>query len=71
MRLSFKSVDFEFPGSSGKQSACRARDPGSIVVSGRFLEKEMAVHSSILAWGILTLVGYSPQFHISRTQLSN
>ena len=71
MRLAFKSVDFEFPGSSGKQSACSAGDPGSIAGSGRSLEKEMAVHSRILAWRILSLVGYSPQFHISRTQLSN
>ena len=29
-----------------------ARDTGSIPGSGRFLEKEMATHFSILAWGI-------------------
>ena len=29
-----------------------ARDTGSIPGSGRFLEKEMATHSNILAWKI-------------------
>ena len=39
-----------FPGGSdGKESACNTRDLGSIPGSGRFLEKEMAIHSSILA----------------------
>ena len=37
---------------NGKESACQCRshefDPGS----GRFLEKEMETHSSILAWEI-------------------
>ena len=32
-----------------KQSACNARDLGSIPGSGRSLEKGMATHSSILA----------------------
>ena len=42
-----------FPGGSdGKASACNAGDPGSFPGSGRFLEKEMAVHSSTLAWKI-------------------
>ena len=42
-----------FPGGSeGKTSACKVADPGSIPGSGRSLEKEMATHSSILAWGI-------------------
>ena len=42
-----------FPGGSdGKVSACNAGDPGSIPESGRSLEKEMATHSSILAWKI-------------------
>ena len=42
-----------FPGDSdGKESACNAGDPGSIPQSGRSLEKEMAIHSSILAWEI-------------------
>ena len=37
-------------GSDGKASACNAGDPGSI---GKIpLEKEMATHSSILAWKI-------------------
>ena len=35
-----------------KASACNAEDLGSIPGSGRPLEKEMATHSSILAWRI-------------------
>ena len=86
-----------FPGSDGKESACKARDPSSIPDSGRFpgegighplphswaslvaqrskrlpavwetwvqslgqedlLEKEMATHSSILAWRIPMDIG--------------
>ena len=41
-----------FGGSDGKASACNAEDPGSIPGSGRSLDKEMATHSSILAWRI-------------------
>ena len=42
-----------FPGGSdSKESACKAGDPGSIPGSGRSSEKEMATHSSILAWEI-------------------
>ena len=42
-----------FPGGSEvKASACNAGDLGSILGLGRFLEKEMATHSSILAWRI-------------------
>ena len=37
-------------GSDGKESACSARDLGSISVSEDPLKKEMATHSSILAW---------------------
>ena len=37
---------------SGKESACNAGDAGSILESERSLEKEMATHSSILAWRI-------------------
>ena len=36
----------------GKESACNAGEPGSIPVLGRSPEKEMATHSSILAWRI-------------------
>ena len=44
-----------FPGGSdGKASAYNAGDPGSIPGSGRSPEKEMATHSSILAWKILS-----------------
>ena len=43
-----------FPGGAEvKSSACNVGDLGSIPVSGRSLEKEMATHSSILAWRIL------------------
>ena len=38
--------------SDGKAPACNAEDPGSIPGSGRSPEKEMATHSSILAWRI-------------------
>ena len=42
-----------FPGGSdGEESACSARDPGSIPGSEDPLEKEMATHSSTLAWRI-------------------
>ena len=37
---------------SGKETARNVGDPGSIPGSGRSLEKEMATHSSILAWRI-------------------
>ena len=36
-------------GSDGKESACNAGDPGSILGWEHPLEKEMATHSSILA----------------------
>ena len=38
--------------SVGKESACSAGNPGLIPRSGRFPGKEMATHSSILAWRI-------------------
>ena len=43
-----------FPGGSdSKESTCKAGDQGSIPGLGRSpLEKEMAIHSSILAWRI-------------------
>ena len=42
-----------FPGGSvGKESVCNAEDPGSIVGGEDPLEKEMALHSSVLAWRI-------------------
>ena len=40
-------------GSDGKESAHSVGDRDSIPESGRSLEKEMATHSSILAWRIL------------------
>ena len=39
-------------GSDGKASACNAGDPGSILGQEDPLEKEMATHSSNLAWKI-------------------
>ena len=52
-----------FPGGSdSKESACSAGDQGSILGSGRSLEKEIATHSSILArksHGQRSMVGYS------------
>ena len=39
-----------FGDAGGKESACNAGDPGSIPGLERSLEKEMASHSSILAW---------------------
>ena len=42
-----------FPCSSvGKESACKARDPVLLLGWEDTLEKEMATHSSILAWRI-------------------
>ena len=42
-----------FPGGShGKESACNAGDPGPSLGWEGPLEKEMATHSSILAWEI-------------------
>ena len=43
----------DFPGGSdSKASAYSVGDPGSIPGSGRSLEKEMATHSSTLAWKV-------------------
>ena len=39
-------------GSDGKESACNPGDVGSIPGSGDPLEKEMATHSSTVAWKI-------------------
>ena len=50
-RLSW--IALGFPCSSvGKESACSAGDPGSILGWEDPLEKEMVTHSSILAWKI-------------------
>ena len=51
IRISLSLVGF--PHSSvGKESACNAGDLDSIPGSGRSPEKEMAIHSSIIAWKI-------------------
>ena len=45
------SPALDFPGGSdGKASVYNAGDLGSIPGSGRSLEKEMAIHSSTIAW---------------------
>ena len=53
-----------FPGGSdSKEPACDTGDLDSILGSGRSLQKEMAIHSSILVWEIPWTEepgGYSP-----------
>ena len=55
----------DFPGGSVVKSLSNsAEDSGMNPVSGRSLEKEITIHSSILAWEIpwtRSLVGYSPR----------
>ena len=49
-KYSLLLIEWGFPGGSeGKESACNARDRGSILGSGKSLEKGMATHSSIVA----------------------
>ena len=49
----FENVLTGFPGGSdGKESACNARDQGSIPGMGRYPGEGNAYHSSILAWRI-------------------
>ena len=50
--LSVSYIKYTHLYSDGKQSACNAEDQGLIPGSGRSPEKEMATHSSILAWKI-------------------
>jgi len=51
--LQFGSYHHSFPGGSdGKESACSVEDLGSSPGSERSLEKDMATHSSFLAWRI-------------------
>ena len=46
-------MDRAFPGgSNGKKSACNVRDLGLIPGGEDLLEKELAIHSSILTWRI-------------------
>ena len=64
-----------FPGGSeGKASACNAGDLGSIPGSGRPPEKELAPHSSTLAWKIPWTEkpgGLQSMIAKSRTRLSD
>ena len=46
-------VTYRGSGSGGKESACNVDDPGWITGLGDPLEKELATHSSILAWEVL------------------
>ena len=66
MRTSHAIAPLGFPGGSdGKDSACKAEDPGSLGGEDP-LEEGMATHSSILAWRIPwteDLAGYSPWGH--------
>ena len=51
--LSFIIATLDFPGGSdGKASVYNAGDPGLSPGLGRSLEKEMAIHSSTIAWKI-------------------
>ena len=51
--VSHPVLSLGFPGSSvGKEFACNARDPGSILGREDPLEKGKATHSTILAWRI-------------------
>ena len=53
MFITLTVLTMGFPGGSeGKASACNGGDLGSIPGSEDPLEKEMAAHSSILAWRI-------------------
>ena len=64
-----------FPGGSVvKNPPANTGDMGSIPVSGRYLEKEMATHSNILAWEIPWTEepgGLQPMVTKSRTRLSS
>ena len=64
-----------FPGGSVvKNPPANTGDMGSIPVSGRYLEKEMATHSNILAWEIPWTEepgGLQPTVTKSRTRLSD
>ena len=46
------SLKASLGGSDGKESACNAGDPGLIPGQEDPLKKGMAIHSSVLAWGI-------------------
>ena len=53
LALGTSKTEEGFPGSSdGKESTCNAGNLGSVPGLGRFLDKEIATHSSILAWRI-------------------
>ena len=71
----FPSRVMVFPGgSAGKESTCNAGDPDLIPGSGRSLEKELAIHSSIIAWKIPwteELGGLQSMRSWSRTLLSD
>ena len=45
-------TSFDYINCCGKETACQAGDLGLIPGLGNPLEKEMATHSSVLAWKI-------------------
>ena len=51
-RTRLSDFNFDFDSSVGKESTCNVGYLGSIPGLGRSPEKEMATHSSILAWRI-------------------
>ena len=70
MRSQASYIYMGFPhGSVGKSSACNAGGPGSIP-GLRSPEKEMATHSSILAWRI-PWTGEPGRLQSSESQESN
>ena len=53
IQFAYSQAPWDFPGGSdSKASAYDAGDPGSTLGWEDLLEKEMATHSSILAWKI-------------------
>ena len=73
--LLYTPVKCRKSGSDGKESFSNVGDPGLIPGLGRSLEKEIAAHSSILAWEIpwTEEPGRLPSMgsQKSRTQLNN
>ena len=66
----WKQISYPFSGASDKEPAwqCRSHKETRVQSLGKedSLKKEMATHSSILAWkspGQTSLVGYRPQGH--------
>ena len=68
----FPPIQVGFPdGPAVKNPPADAGDTGLIPGSGRFLEKEMATHSSILVWRLLWAEATVHGVAKSRTRLSD